>query len=144
MANRPIGELAGAVQDDVSAIVGDISHLARAELGRDGAKIAVAVVAFLAAGAGVVLALILLSIVVAEILVAVGLIPWVAYLIDTGIVLITAGALALIGKTALSKVSGPTRTIHAIRGLTAAIVGSEPDHPPQADGGGTTLPEAAT
>ncbi|MDR1152105.1 MAG: phage holin family protein [Bifidobacteriaceae bacterium] len=143
MANRPIGELAEAVQDDVTAIVGDISQLAKAELGRDGAKIAVALGAFLAAGAGVVLALILLSIVVAEILISVGLLPWAAYLIDAGIVLVVAAALALTGKTVLSKISGPRRTMRAIRGLTAAFVGRGPDHPTRSDNGGTGAPEAA-
>ncbi|MDR1428610.1 MAG: phage holin family protein [Bifidobacteriaceae bacterium] len=126
MANRPIRELAGDVQDDVTAIVGDITTLAKAELRRDGSKLGVGLAAFAAAAGGVILALILLSIVIAEVLVALGLMPWAAYLIDVGIVLLIAGALVLVGKTAFGKVTGPTRTLSAVRGLLTAIGGRNP------------------
>ncbi|MDR0432646.1 MAG: phage holin family protein [Bifidobacteriaceae bacterium] len=127
MASRPLGELAGTIEADVAAIIGDISRLAKAELGREGARIGLALGAFLAAAVGVACAVVLLSIVVAQVLIAVGLAPWAAYLIDVGIVLVFVAGLALVGKTLFSRLKGPVRTLHAIRNLASAIGGHHGD-----------------
>jgi hypothetical protein len=144
MANRPIGELAGAIHEDLAGIVGDIGTLAKEEFRRDATKIAVSAAAFAAAAGGLVLAVVLGSIVIAEALIAAGLPAWAAFLIDVGIVLLAVGVFALVGVSMLRRLSGPKRTMAAVRGLWSAIAGRVPDGGPDAgeDGDAVASSEA--
>jgi hypothetical protein len=130
MANRPLGELADAVQGDVSAIVGDISSLAKAELSSDGAKLGVGVGAFVVALSGLPLALILGAFAAAEGFVAAGLARWAAYLLAAGVVVVVAALLVLIGWLTMRRLEGPKRTLQAIRDLIAALSGHAPGEAP--------------
>jgi ABC-type multidrug transport system fused ATPase/permease subunit len=127
MPKQPIGDLIAAVRNDLSAIGNDIAALAKAEIGRDIARIVVMVAAFLMAGFLALMALVLLVVAVAEALAAAGLARWAAFLIDAGICLVVLAALAGLGIILVKRVKGPRRTVTAIKDSLAAIGGKTPE-----------------
>ena len=97
--------------------------LAKAELKDDVTKAGVG--AGLLAGAAFLglIAFILLCIAAALGLEALGLPGWAAFLVVTGVLLLLAGILALVGKKRLQSVQAPERTIETAKGSVAALKG---------------------
>jgi len=134
-ATRPEGsteETLGALfvnaSRDLSALVRSEVELAKAEIRVDVKNGAKGGAMFGAAGFLAVVAFILLSIAIAYGLVAAGLHPGWAFLIVAVLYLLIAGGLAYVGKTAVSKVGPPERTIRTSKD-TAAFLKS-----PRSDG----------
>jgi membrane protein implicated in regulation of membrane protease activity len=130
-----LGALVLTAYDQVRSIVGDIGVLIKAELARDGKRAGIAVVLLVLALSLVPVIGILLVITLAQVLVAVGLPPWAAYLIDAAIWLVIAVLLVLLGLRQFKHLSGPKRTAAAIRGTIAAIVHPEGDGGAEAEFG---------
>jgi membrane protein implicated in regulation of membrane protease activity len=76
---------------------------------------------FGAAGYLGLLASICLVITVAYALVALGLAPWLAFLIVAVVLLVLAGILALIGRSRVRKLGPPERTIRNAQATIAAV-----------------------
>jgi membrane protein implicated in regulation of membrane protease activity len=112
---------------DVSEIVRGELALAKSELRVDVRNGALAGGLFGAAGYFLLLASILLAITLGYALVAFGLAPWLAFLVVSLLCLLTAGVLALVGRSRISKVRPPERTIRSTRNLIAAVKPSSQD-----------------
>ncbi len=116
-----IGRLVHDALGDVSSLVRNEIALAKAEVsmdvkkaGRGGAMLAAAAVMALF---GVTFLLHTIAIAIAEFLPL-----WAGYLIVTGVLLLVAGILALVGKNALQAVKGkPERTIATSRETIEAV-----------------------
>lgn len=120
---RTIGQLVADATHDVSDILRHEVALAKAELKDDVTKAGVG--AGLLAGAAFLglVAFILLCIAAALGLEALGLPGWAAFLVVTGVLLLLAGILALVGKKRLQSVQAPERTIETAKGSVAALKG---------------------
>lgn len=114
-----VGELVRSASEHVSALVRAEIELARTEL--TGSAKRVGVGAGLLVGAGVVLLLSLpfLFVTLAEVLVAIGLPRWAAYLIVWALFVIVAAVLALLGVRRLRALSKPERTLATVRDTAA-------------------------
>jgi hypothetical protein len=120
-AERSLGQLVAQATQDMTEIVRAEMALAKAEIKSDVRNGAMAGGLFGAAGYVVVLATILLSIATGYALVAVGLAPWLAFLILGGVYLLLAALLALVGKSRVSRVGPPERAIRSARQTLAAV-----------------------
>jgi hypothetical protein len=118
-----LGALFASASRDLSALVHGEIALAKAEIRQDVQNGAKGGAMFGAAGFLGLLATILLSIALAEGLVALGVWRWLAYLIVTVFYLAVAGILVLVGKRAVSKVGPPERTIRTSKETVAALKG---------------------
>jgi hypothetical protein len=118
---RTLGQLVAQASDDLSGIVRAEIALAKAELRGDVKNAALGGGLFGAAGYLGLLASILLVIAAAYGLVAAGLSPWLAFLIVAVVLLLIAGVLALVGKSRLSKLGPPERTIRSAQATIAAV-----------------------
>jgi hypothetical protein len=118
---RTLGQLVAQASDDLSGIVRAEIALAKAELRGDVKNAALGGGLFGAAGYLGLLASILLVIAAAYGLVAAGLAPWLAFLIVAVVLLLIAGVLALVGKSRLSKLGPPERTIRSAQATIAAV-----------------------
>ena len=118
---RTLGQLVAQASDDLSGIVRAEIALAKAELRGDVKNAALGGGLFGAAGYLGLLASILLVIAAAYGLVAAGLAPWLAFLIVAVVLLLIAGVLALVGKSRLSKLGPPERTIRNAQATIAAV-----------------------
>jgi hypothetical protein len=127
MSQTPIGDLIAAIRADLAAIGRDISALAKAEFKRDGVRLGVGLGALIAGGFLATLVIVLLVIAVAQGLIAAGLPPWAAYLVDAGIFLVVVALLVLLGVGNLKKVGPPTATITAVQDSIAALEGKTPE-----------------
>ena len=117
-----IGRLVNDALSDVSVLVRNEIALAKAEISVDAKKAGVSAGLFAAAGFVAVLGVIFLLHTIAQALIALGLAPWLAYLIVTLLLFIIAGILAFVGKSAMSKVKGkPQRTIATTKGTIDAV-----------------------
>ena len=125
---QTLGALFANASRDLSALVRSEIELAKAEIRVDVKNGATGGAMFGAAGFLGVLAVILLSIAAAYGLVALGLHPGWAFLIVAGVYLLVAGLLVLVGKSAISKVGPPERTIRTSKD-TASFLKS-----PRSDG----------
>lgn len=107
-----IGRLIADASRDVSTIVRDEIALAKTEITGDVRKIGKGGGLLVGAGVLAVFGLTFLFHTIAQGLIALGLAPWLGYLIVTLIIFLVAAILGLTGKSALSKVKGkPERTI---------------------------------
>lgn len=107
-----IGRLVNDALVDVSTLVRSEIALAKAEVTSDAKKAGKAGAMFGAAGFLAVFGFLFLLHTIAMGLIALGLAPWLAYLIVTLVLFIVAGILALIGKKALNGFKGkPERAI---------------------------------
>ncbi len=107
-----IGRLVADATRDLSSIVRNEIALAKTEVTTDVKKVGKGAGMFAGAAVFAVFGLIFLLHTVAQGLIALGLAAWLAYLIVTLLLFGCAVILALIGKSALSKVKGkPERTI---------------------------------
>ena len=119
-----VGQLVASVTRDVSSLVRSEIELAKAEV-RTEAKSAARGGAMLAvAGVLALLGVLLLSFAAAYGLVALGLDPWVAFLIAGVVYLLIAGLIAMVGAKALKSIKAPERSIRAAK-ETAALVTAE-------------------
>lgn len=120
---RTIGQLVADATHDVSDILRHEVALAKVELKDEISKAGVG--AGLLAGAAFLgaVAFVLLCIAVALGLVAAGLPGWAAFLIVTGVLLLLAAVLGLVGKKRLGGIQKPERTISTAKGSVAALKG---------------------
>lgn len=119
---RTIGQLVAQASQDLSGIMRDEVALAKAEIKHDVVAAGKGAAMLAVAGVLAFLALILLLIAAAYGLRALGLPAWAAFLI-VGVVLLVIGAvLALVGRSALSKMQGgPKRTIAEAKATVQAV-----------------------
>ncbi len=118
---RTLGQLVADATNEMSAIVRAEIALAKAELRADVKNGALAGGLFGAAGYLALLASIVLVIAAGYGLVAAGLSPWLAFLILGIALLLIAGLLALVGRSRVSKVGPPERTIRSTKETIEAI-----------------------
>ncbi len=123
---RTIGQLVAEASNEVSGLVRAEIALAKAELKADAQRAAVGGAMFGVAGFLGLLAIITLLITVAYALTETGLPAWAAFLIVTVLLLLIAAALALVGRSRLSKMAAPQRTIDTTKDSIAALKGDGP------------------
>jgi len=116
-AERTLGQLVAEATQDISSIVRSEVALAKAEMAAG-----LGVGMFATAGVFAFLALILLLIAAAYGLVALGLSPWLAFLIVALVLLIIGAVLVLVGKRSIDSVQGkPERAIKSTQETIAAV-----------------------
>jgi uncharacterized membrane protein YqjE len=119
--NRPqsaqpsVGELVQDVSTQISALVRAEIELAKAELGETAKRAGIGAGLFAAAAAVVLLSLPFLFVTLAEVLVAVGLPRWSAYLIVWAVFILVAVLLALLGRHTVCRLRRPERTLETVR-----------------------------
>lgn len=120
-----IGRLVNDALQDVSILVRNEIALAKAEVTVDVKKVAVGAGLFAGAAFVGVLGVIFLLHTIAQALIALGLAAWLSYLIVTLVLFVVAAVLALVGKSAISKVKGkPERTIATTQETIEAVKAS--------------------
>ena len=121
-AERTLGQLVAEATQDISSIVRSEVALAKAEMAADAKKAGLGAGMFATAGVFAFLALILLLIAAAFGLVALGLSPWLAFLIVALVLLIIGAVLVLVGKRSIDSVQGkPERAIKSTQETIAAV-----------------------
>ncbi|MGI8646247.1 MAG: phage holin family protein [Nocardioides sp.] len=128
-----LGGLFATASRDLSALMRSEVELAKTEIRQDVKNGAKGGAMFGAAAFLGLLAVVMLSIALAQGLVRLGVVSWLAFLIVTVLYLVLAGVLAMIGKKAMSKVGPPERTIRTSK-ETAAFLKS----PRSGNGSSTT------
>jgi Putative Actinobacterial Holin-X, holin superfamily III len=118
---RTLGQLVADASRDLSTIVRSEVALAKAELKKDMSAGVAGAALLLAAGVLAFLALILLLIAAAFGLVAAGLDAWLAFLIVAAVLLLVTAVLALVGKSRLSRVGPPQRTVRTSKQTVEAL-----------------------
>ena len=120
---RPLGTLVADATRDLSFLVQDEIQLAKTELKDDVKAAGKGAGMFVGAAFLGLLATIMLSIALAEILVALGLPRWLSYLIVAVLYLAIAGLLAFIGLKQVKKVKAPERAIATSKESVAVLKG---------------------
>ena len=121
-AERTLGQLVAEATQDISSIVRSEVALAKAEMAADAKKAGLGAGMFATAGVFAFLALILLLIAAAYGLVALGLSPWLAFLIVALVLLLIGAVLVLVGKRSIASVQGkPERAIKSTQETIAAV-----------------------
>jgi uncharacterized membrane protein YqjE len=110
-----VGELVRRASEHVSTLVRGEIELAKAELTGSAKRAGIGGGLLAAAAAVVLVSIPFLFILIAEVLVALGVWRWLAYLIVWVFFLIIAVILALAGRSQLRKVRKPARTIETVR-----------------------------
>jgi hypothetical protein len=119
---RTLGQLVSDASKDVSDLVRYEVALAKAEIQADVRRGAVAGGMF--GGAGSLGMLATVSLVIAAGLgLSEVLPPWLAFIIVAVVLLVLAGLLALVGKSQISKIKPPERTIRSTKQSIAALKG---------------------
>jgi len=127
MAGRwKITQAVAELRDNVVSLSSDISALAKAEIQEQKKKAIMGAVWGGAAALLGVLALILIPIILAYVLVALGLVQWLAFLITFVFLLLLAGIMGLLAKKSFSSIEPPKRTISAVKNSVAALKGDYP------------------
>src|SRR5690625_1055251 len=119
---RKIAEL----RENVMSLSSDISALAKAEIEAQKRKAIMGSVWGGLAAVFALLTLVLLPIVLGFVLVAVGLAPWLAFLIVFVVFAILAAGAGLLAKQQFSSIEPPKRTIDAVKNSMAAPKGEYP------------------
>ena len=114
-----VGELVRRASEHVSTLVRGEIELAKTELSGTVKRAGVGGGMLAAAGVIALFSVPFLFVVLAEVLVAVGLWRWLAYLIVWLVFLLIAGVLALIGRAQLKKMSKPERTLKTAKDTAA-------------------------
>lgn len=125
---RTIGQLVADISHQLSDLLRAEISLAKAEVKADVTKGGMG--AGLLAGAAffALIAFILLCVAAAYGLVAAGLPTWAGFLVVTGVLLVIAAVLALLGRSRLKLVSAPQRTIDSAKDSVEALKGHDPHH----------------
>jgi uncharacterized membrane protein YqjE len=119
---RTLGQLVADATRDISSIVHSEVALAKAEMAADAKKAGLGAGMFVAAGTLAFLALILLLIAAAYGLVALGLAPWLAFLIVAVVLLVIGAILVFVGKQSFDNLKGkPERAIKSTQDTIAAV-----------------------
>jgi len=119
---RTLGQLVADATRDISSIVHSEVALAKAEMAADAKKAGLGAGMFVAAGTLAFLSLILLLIAAAYGLVALGLAPWLAFLIVAVVLLVVGAILVLVGKQNFDSLKGkPERAIKSTQDTIAAV-----------------------
>ena len=119
--DETLGTLFATASRDLSALVRSEIELAKTELRQEVKNGATGGAMFGAAAFLSLLAVVLLSIALAQGLIELGVVPWLAYLIITVFYLLVAGVLVLVGKRAMSRVGPPERTIRTSKETAAFL-----------------------
>lgn len=114
-----VGELVRRASEHVSTLVRGEIELAKTELSGTVKRAGVGGGMLAAAGVIALFSVPFLFVVIAEVLVAVGLWRWLAYLIVWVVFLLIAGVLALIGRAQLKKMGKPERTLKTAKDTAA-------------------------
>ncbi len=124
MADRPVGEIIQGITDDAKLLVSDTVELAKTEIIPSAKNAGIGAGMFGAAGYFGINAASLLYIAAALGLIALGVTPWLAFLIVAVVLLVVAAVLALIGYTRVKKVKAPEKTIAQAQESVAEISGA--------------------
>lgn len=117
-----IGRLVADATANLSGIIRNEIALAKAEVGVDAKKAGKGIAMFAGAAFFALFGLGFLLHTIALGLVALGLADWLAYLIVTVALFLVAGVLALVGKSAVTKIKGkPERTITSTKETIDAV-----------------------
>jgi hypothetical protein len=116
-----LGALFATASRDLSALVRSEVELAKTEIRQGVQRGAMGGAMFGAAAFLGLLAVVMLSIALAQGLVRLGVDSWLAFLIVTVFYLLVAGVLALVGKKAVSKVGPPERAIRTSKETAAFL-----------------------
>lgn len=116
-----LGTLIATASRDLSALVRSEIELAKAELQQQVKNGAAGGAMFGAAAFLGVLAVILISIALAQGLIRAGVVAWLAYLIVAVFYLLIAGILIFVGKKTIAKVGPPERTIRTSKETAAFL-----------------------
>jgi hypothetical protein len=116
-----LGALFATASRDLSTLVRSEVELAKAEIRADVKNGVTGGAMFGAAAFLGVLAVILLSIALAQGLVRAGVVSWLAFVIVAVFYLLLAGVLVLVGKKAVSKLGPPERTIRTSKETAAFL-----------------------
>jgi hypothetical protein len=119
--DETLGALFATASRDLSALVRSEIELAKTELRQEVMTGVKGGAMFGAAAFLSLLAVVLLSIALAQGLIELGVVPWLAYLIITVFYLLVAGVLVLVGKRAMSRVGPPERTIRTSKETAAFL-----------------------
>src|SRR3712207_7706488 len=124
MADRPVGQILQGITDEAKLLVTDTVELAKTELVPAAKNAGIGAGMFGAAGYFGINALTLLYIAAAFGLVALGVAPWLAFVIVAAVLLLLAAILGLIGYTRVKKVKPPERTIAQAQESVSEISGA--------------------
>ncbi len=105
----------------------DVSELGKAEMAEQGKRAGIGAGMFIGAAFFGVFAFGLVSVALAYVLVAIGLPVWAGFLIIGVLYVVIAAVMALVGKNQLSGMSGPERTIAAIKAGPGIPLGGSDD-----------------
>ncbi len=119
---RKIAEL----RENVMSLSSDISALAKAEIEAQKRKAIMGSVWGGLAAVFAILTLVLLPIVLGFVLIALGLAPWLAFLIVFVFFAVLAGVFGLLAKQKFTSIEPPKRTIDAVKNSVAALKGEYP------------------
>jgi hypothetical protein len=114
-AEPSVGELVRVASEQISLLIRAEFELAKAELSATAKRAGMGAGFISVAGAILLLSLPFLFVAAAEVLVALGLPRWSAYLIVWGLFMISAALLALIGIRLVRRLRKPERTIEAVK-----------------------------
>lgn len=120
-SERTLGQLVADASRDLSTIVRSEVALAKAEVKKDVVAGVMGAAMFVVAGVLAFLALILLLVAAAYGLVAAGLAPWLSFLIVAAALLLVCAVLALVGKSRLSRIGPPERTVRTSKETMEAL-----------------------
>lgn len=120
---RTIGQLVADATKDLSDLVRHEIALAKSELKRDVARGGVGAGMLGAAAFFAAVAFLLLCFAGVYGLVAAGLPTWASFLIVFGVLMLLAGLLAVIGRSQLTKMRPPERTIATAKETVAVLKG---------------------
>ncbi len=120
---RTLGQLVAEATQDLSELVRYEVALAKSEIVADVKRGAIGGAAFIVAGFLGLIALITLVITFAYVLVAIGLAPWLAFLITTLAILLVAAVIVFIGFRFIKRIRPPERSIRSTKLTIAAIKG---------------------
>src|SRR6478609_3314819 len=123
--DRSVGKLISDATEDLSTLVRGEIELAKIELKQTAFTALAGSVMFIVAGTFGFLALIMLLIALAYGLVALGVWPWLAFLIVALLLIATGAILGYLGYRKVKKLGPPTHTIDAGK---AAVTAIKPGH----------------
>lgn len=122
---KSLGELVALATSNISSLVRSEVELAKMELKGDVQKAAIGGTMFAVAGAIACVVLILLSISLAYGFVALGMSPWLAFLVVAFLYVLLAGVLCGIGYLRMRRISGLKRTLRTTKDDLAMLRRSE-------------------
>jgi hypothetical protein len=114
-ATPSVGDLVRGASEQISALIRAEFELAKAELSATAKRAGVGAGFISAAAVTLLLSLPFLFVAAAEVLVAIGLPRWSAYLIVWGLFVLSAAAMGLIGVRLVRRLRKPERTIEAVK-----------------------------